>query len=276
MKLLNTSLCMLIFGVLTCGFLAGCTSTGNNQQNNNDTPQMVSTTAYDEAKMIFYSLPSPVETIMILNNLGIRYNQEVLNPTSNVINYTTQASQAINLGVYSADLSYCALYEQNPDALKYLVSVKNLSEQLGIIGFFGDSIIERIQENMNNKNKIVTIVSEAYTKSTSFLEENSRNEIASLVIAGAWIEGFYISTQVIKSVKEESNEINDIIANQKFTLDDLIGLLNVYANDSAIQELLEQMKELKDIYEKVDSSASPEILQELNAKITNIRTKYIQ
>lgn len=262
-------------GMIAVGFLDSCTSTGNNQNNGIDTVKVVNT-AYDEAKMIFYSLPSPVETIMILNNLGIRYNNEVLNPTSNVIKYTTQASQALNLGIYSADLSYCALYEQNPDAVKYLVPVKSLSEQLGIIGFFSDSIIERIQHNMDNKNKIVTIVSEAYTKSTSFLEENSRNEIASMVIVGGWVEGLYISTKMLLNLKDRDNEINDIITNQKFTLDDLIGLLNVFANDSSIQGLLEQMTDLKTVYDKVDISASPEILHELDSKITSLRNKYIQ
>ena len=41
------------------------------------------------AKRIFYSLPSPLETAMLIKNAGAVYNEELLNPTGNTSMYIT-------------------------------------------------------------------------------------------------------------------------------------------------------------------------------------------
>ncbi|MBO4243664.1 MAG: hypothetical protein J5882_01240 [Bacteroidales bacterium] len=242
-----------------------------------DTVDAISTTAYDEAKFIFYSLPSPVETALILEQLGIKYNDEYLSPASNVSRYNTQTSQALNLGIYSADLSFCALYEQNQAAIDYLAAVKKLSEQLGIVGFFNDSTIQKIQDNMNNKNKIVSIVSDCYTRSTNFLEEDERNEIASTVLVGGWVEGLYLSLKMLETLPPEDNNIDDIVKNQKFTLDDMIGLLKEFSKNDGIAYLFKQMQQLKTIYDKVGTAkVDRKVYAQLTEKITEIRNEYIQ
>ena len=43
----------------------------------------------NSAKQIFYSLPSPLETAMLLKNAGATYNEDLLNPVENTSNYTT-------------------------------------------------------------------------------------------------------------------------------------------------------------------------------------------
>ena len=147
MNNIKKSLLLLTAGIMTAVLSESCSGGGTTTNTQNiDTADAISTTAYDEAKFIFYSLPSPVETALILEQLGIKYNDEYLSPASNVSRYNTQTSQALNLGIYSADLSFCALYEQNQAAIDYLAAVKKLSEQLGIVGFFNDSTIQKIQD----------------------------------------------------------------------------------------------------------------------------------
>ena len=43
----------------------------------------------NNAKQIFYSLPSPLETAMLIKSAGATYNEELLNPVSNTSKYTT-------------------------------------------------------------------------------------------------------------------------------------------------------------------------------------------
>lgn len=271
---------LLFTAAVMAAVLSGsCTGGGENSTNtqNNDSNDAISTTAYDEAKYIFYSLPSPVETALILEQLGIKYNDEFLSPASNVSRYNTQTAQALNLGIYSADLSFCALYEQNQAAIDYLAAVKKLSEQLGIVGFFNDSTIQKIQDNMNNKNKIVSIVSDCYTRSTHFLEDDERDEIASTVLVGGWVEGLYLSLKMLESLPSEDNNIDDIVKNQKFTLDDMLGLLKLFSKNEGIKTLFEQMQQLKTIYDKVGTNkVDRKVYNQLTDKITEIRNEYIQ
>ncbi|MBQ3617587.1 MAG: hypothetical protein II939_05445 [Bacteroidales bacterium] len=279
MNNIKKSLLLLAAGLMAVVLSESCSGGGNNtdQTQNVDSSDVISTTAYDEAKYIFYSLPSPVETALILEQLGIKYNDEYLSPASNVSRYNTQTSQALNLGIYSADLSFCALYEQNQAAIDYLAAVKKLSEQLGIMGFFNDSTIQKIQDNMNNKNKIVSIVSDCYTRSTNFLEEDERNEIASTVLVGGWVEGLYISLKMLETLPAEDNNIDDIVKNQKFTLDDMLGLLKIFSKNEGIAYLFKQMQQLKTIYDKVGTSkVDRKVYAQLTDKITEIRNEYIQ
>ncbi|MCQ2976020.1 MAG: hypothetical protein MJ211_14560 [Bacteroidales bacterium] len=273
------ALLLTFVGLLAIYLPISCTNTGNSDNKDSVNSTYVNNILpYDEAKYIFYSLPSPMETAMILNNLDIKYNEEFLSPASNVSRYNTQNSQALNLGIYSADLSFCALYEQNQAAIDYLAAVKKLSEQLGIIGFFNDSTIQNIQDNMSNKNKIVSIVSECYTRSTNFLEEDERNEIASTVLVGGWVEGLYISLKMLETLPEdEENNINDIIIEQKFTLDDMIGLLKLFSKNQGIAQLLNQMVDLKSVYDRIGTEKIDRaVYKELVNKITIIRNGYIQ
>ncbi|HEX2395717.1 MAG TPA: hypothetical protein VHI78_10240, partial [Bacteroidales bacterium] len=57
----------------------------------------------DKAKKIFYSLPSPLETAMLLKSAGVSYNEGILNGLDNVDKYSTNRSKALNLGIYTTD-----------------------------------------------------------------------------------------------------------------------------------------------------------------------------
>ena len=62
---------------------------------------------YNKARSIFYSLPSPMETTVLMHKAGATYRQDILNPAENSKNYVTSADQAVNIGAYLADMSYC-------------------------------------------------------------------------------------------------------------------------------------------------------------------------
>ncbi|MCQ2252118.1 MAG: hypothetical protein MJZ61_01575 [Bacteroidales bacterium] len=261
-----------------CG--ASCTQTGNHNTTKTitDTLSNVQKQAFNQAKAVFYALPSPVETATTLEVLGLKFTDEYLNATSNVEKYNTTSTEALNLGVYTADLSFCALYEQNQAVIEYLASVKKLAEQLGIMGFFNDSTITTIQDNINNKNKIVGIVSESYTRSTNFLEEQERSEIASTVIVGGWVETLYITINMLESIDINKNrtDINEIMINQEYTLEDLIGMLKLFSDDNNIAQLQNKLEELKTHFDKITDEVKAENIADIKEAVTTLRNNFIQ
>lgn len=261
-----------------CG--ASCTQTGNHNTTKTitDTLSNVQKQAFNQAKAVFYALPSPVETATTLEVLGLKFTDEYLNATSNVEKYNTTSTEALNLGVYTADLSFCALYEQNQAVIEYLASVKKLAEQLGIMGFFNDSTITTIQDNINNKNKIVGIVSESYTRSTNFLEEQERSEIASTVIVGGWVETLYITINMLESIDINKNrtDINEIMINQEYTLEDLIGMLKLFSDDNNIAQLQSKLEELKTHFDKITDEVKAENIADIKEAVTTLRNNFIQ
>jgi hypothetical protein len=84
----------------------------------------------DKAKKIFYSLPSPLETAMLLKSAGVAYNEGVLNDLENVEKYSTKKSKALNLGIYTTDLSFACLFDQAQTSLKYMDATKQLATEM--------------------------------------------------------------------------------------------------------------------------------------------------
>ena len=259
--------------------VASCTQVNDNStKTQSDTLSQVQAQAFNQAKAVFYALPSPVETATMLENLGVKFTDKFLHTTADVEKYNTTSSEALNLGIYTADMSFCALYEQNQAVIDYLATVKKLSERLGIAGFFNDSTLQTFQNNINNKNKIISAISDSYSKSTTFLDEQERAEIASTVIVGGWIETLHLTLSLLKDVdlKKEQSEVNDIMLSQQFTLEDLMGMLYLFNDDKYISQLTEKLKGLKTSFDKLNGEITVEQIDSIEKNVLEIRNNFIQ
>jgi len=210
---------------------------------------------FNKAKQVIYGIPSPIETAMLMKRAGAKYNQDYLNPISNLGNYTTTKSMALNLGVYSTDLSFASMFDQSQASIKYLSATKKLADDLGILNAIDKTIITRMETNINNRDSLMTIISETFMNSNSFLKENDRAEIAAIILAGGWVEGLYIGTQVA-SHTASNKELIERIADQRLSLNTLLSLMAEYKEDPNIKAITPDMERLKAIFDKIQTSSS--------------------
>ena len=188
---------LLIASILTC-----CKSGGSKEPKEGVTVEIPNgnTAVYEDmkkAEKIFNALPSPLESAMLIKSAGARFDQALLNPVGNVNNYVTNKSMALNLGAYTCDLSFASLYEQTQLIIDYMNSAKKMADGLGILKSIDQETIDRLEENINNSEVIMEIISETYMNSSSYLEDNGQTAIAAMVLVGGWFEGLYISTQLV-------------------------------------------------------------------------------
>ena len=257
---------------------ASCTQVNDNSNKKQaDTMSQVQKQAFNQARAVFYALPSPVETATMLEHLGVKFTDKFLHNTADAVKYNTTSSEALNLGIYTADMSFCALYEQNQAVIDYLATVKKLSEKLGISGFFNDSTLQTFQNNINNKNKIINSISESYSQSTSFLDEQERTEIASTIIVGGWIETLHLTLNMLKDVdlKKNKADVNDIMLNQQFTLEDLIGMLELFKEDKNVAQLEDKLLGLKKTFDKIHGEITIDQIETLSKSVVEIRNNFI-
>ncbi len=259
----------------------------------------------DKAKKIFYSLPSPLETAMLIKSAGADYDEELLNSVENVDNYSTNMSMALNLGIYTTDLSFASLFDQTQTSIKYMEAAKKMAEGLDITDAISNETIKNLEENLNNRDIIMDIISETFLNSSSYLKENDRQSVAAIVLVGGWIEGLYIATQLVGENLAE-NRLVDRISEQKLSF----NLVQRMLEDSRIDEggeedgdivdLMVQLKELKTVFDKVKVettqikvepnaetnvttlksqtkiSITPEAFHELKESVKKLRTNFIQ
>jgi hypothetical protein len=215
---------------------------------------------------VFYSVPSALEISQLLKESGAGYSESYPSNPDNVSKYSSKRGQSVNLGVYAADLSYAGIYEQKEESMLYLKCANSLATSLGIPNAFGESTISRIQANIGNKDSLLNIITEDYWNTDSYLKNNDRPEVSALIMAGGWIEGLYIATQIASKSKENKGLTNRV-AEQKLSLMDLIDLVNTYpATDPGIQGVKAQLKKLADAYAGITIESS-------NVKVTTDSTK---
>jgi hypothetical protein len=221
------------------------------------------------AQKVFYALPSPIETADLLKKAGATYNKDYLNSLDNSTKYNTSAGRALNLGVYGTDLSFTTIFDASSESLLYLKKVNTLASNLGISEAFGENTMDRMQANSNNRDSLLSIISDAYWTADAYLQDNQRPSTSALIVAGGWIEGLYIATRISQS--KNSAEINVRIAEQKLSLDNLIGLMTEQKKDQDVAMILSDLIDLRDSFAKIKTSAGQSATStDPNTKVTTV------
>lgn len=195
-----------------------------------------------------FSVPSPIQTALLIQKSGISYDKSTLHASNKVNTFTTDFSKSLNLGIYGADLGYVSLYNQTQDALGYLASVKQLADKLGISAAFDASTMERIKNNVTNKDSMMVLVGIAYRGSDAYLKNNQRTGISSLILTGGWIESMHFSVTAYKA--KPTDLVRFRIAEQKQALGSLIKILSV-STEAEVTTLTAQLTELAKIYDGI-------------------------
>ncbi len=185
-------------------------------------------------KKIFHAVPSPIETALLLERSGIRFDAGALNAVDKATGYATTEAQAVNLGIYAGDLSYSVIFNQNQASVDYLNTCRRLCDGLGVGDIINADLIARADNNRDVRDSLVSIVTETFYALNGRFRENGMEEVSGLMAAGGWIEGVYLGT---RGIDGSTADLQLRIAEQKMTLDNLMGLLDSYEPTEALDRM---------------------------------------
>jgi len=240
--ILSNSLLLIIVTLLVA-----CGNNKGEQKEISDDNDTIKTTVLNVGGELF-SIPSPAQTAILVQKSGITYDKAVLSSANRVNTYSTDFMRAMNLGIFGADLGYVSLYNQTQDAIAYLAAVKQLSDKLGLSTAFDKNTMNRLQNNLTNRDSMMVLVSLAYQSSDTYLKNNQRNDLSSLILAGGWIEGMHFSVMANKTHSNE--QLRYRIAEQKQALASILKVLSKN-KEKEVVALTNQLGELSKIYEGV-------------------------
>ncbi len=198
-----------------------------------------------ELEKIFFSIPSPMEMSSLIKEKGYQFDQNKLIATSNVDQYTGESRQAVMLGVYGADLSYTAIFDQKQMTMEYFAAAQKLARSMGVDGALTNDLIERLDKHQENRDSMLHIVSEAYADLNGYLKENQRIEVSAMIVAGGWIEALYLSTIY---GNDGNTDLRQRIAEQKYALNNLMSYLDKFGDTTSLKELRSDLKTIQDAY----------------------------
>ncbi len=256
------------FFIVASMIIAACGS-DNTKEESITTPVEDSVVAEAETEEITYSLPSPLQIASIFKKSGLKYKAGITSELKDPAKYTTNLNKAINLGVYSADLSYAVLNKQNQEAMTYMKLSRQLADNLGMGSVFDQgNLSNRFEKNLTNEDSLAYIIAELQMVTDMYLDENDQQQVTSIVFSGAWIESMYIASRVFEKGKDKS--LNNKLAEQMTILGIIINALKAEEKkDPAITGLIADMVTVKDIYDALPSvKNNPDASDDLEKELT--------
>jgi len=210
----------------------------------------------DAIEKIFFAIPSPRETIDIIEDAGAVFDVQLTNDPNNVDSYTSKTERALNMGVYGADVNYCTAFNKTSDVMMLLACTRTLGDQLGLNSIFDQNVQDRLNDNRDDSDSVQSIITATFWEIESKLQDDGRPELAALIVIGGWIEGLYIACGQAK-INMENQAMIDQIAEQQVALTNVIGLANQYeATNEKIKDILISLEELQGLYDKIEVTES--------------------
>jgi len=229
----------------------------------------------EEIEKAVYPLPTSAEVIKMLTELEIGYIGGISNPAENATNYITSKSQALNLGIYGADLSYATLYNMNQTVINYLDVIRELANSLKMSRIYSRALYDDIKDSYDNRDDLVEILKEVFNETYTYLTENDQQSLALLVVAGAWIEGMYITTHISESVYHVEGIVR-VLLEQKESFETFLEIAQPHDDDPVVSEILEILNPVREVYETVeDDSLTLKNVEDITEVISSVRGKLV-
>lgn len=232
-----------------------------------------------EADKMIKQMPSPIEMAILVKHAGGEYNSALLNDVKRIDGYLTTGKKTVNMGVYSADVGYTSLYKQTQETVFYLNNVRKLSDAIGLSDAFDQSMFDRVEANIENRDSLLQILSSSYDVANQYLKENDRMNTSLLMIAGGWVESMYLAA----NLGIDGGRPEDIIAlrilEQDAVLDKILAAMNIIQDDPLLEEFKGKLQELDQVLVKSEikvgegdqATVNQEKMNQVFEKIDEIR-----
>ncbi|HNP18490.1 MAG TPA: hypothetical protein PKL31_08665 [Fulvivirga sp.] len=289
----------LSFVILLFVGLSSCESNKKDEQEKNaEEFDQAGAELKDQIQEVVYEIPSPSEIPFLLEATGAEYNSSLIHDINQANKYTSiNDKSALNLGIYATDIGYLVSYDKVQESLTYMGTAKKLADNLGITGSFDVSLVKRFEENLSRKDSLSYLLNETIQNTENYLRDDNRNKLAALIVSGSFIEGLYISTQLIASypkdiLPEDSRNlvltplIRVVLEQQKACLD-LTKMLENVESSNPIDELLANMNLLNKSYaalnieeqiknNRADLVLTDKTLTDITTRVADMRASIIK
>ena len=275
-KAMNQHLSLFNIGILSITLMVftGCNFTQKKQDNGISDPPEPTPREGVAKDLSGYPIPTSYDITEHIYKAQVSYIISLPNGPEKANEYITQRNKVLNLGVYATDLCYATTYMMKQETMNYLEASKTLIDDLGISTTFNITYAERIEANINNRDSLIQVVTESFDDTWNYLIENEQDVLARLVVCGSWIEGIYITANVVAGAVDNTAFL-EALAKQKNSLNELVNLLEPVKNVDEIGDLYKGLSDIQEFYEGVGDIMTDEQLKILVEMINTLRNSIV-
>lgn len=250
-----------------------------------------------EVEKVLPNISSPAEIATFIEMTGAEYVPEIVADTANLPNYIGDADiAALNLGIFTSDLSYTTTFKQSEQSLATLKACQILANDLGMGYTYLSAILNRFSGEITDEDSLVMYLE----KETGMVNENfkdtDRHRLYTAFVAGFIIENLYIVTEIIATYPDDLlpadakalvlREMIMVVLDSENNLTNLIAEIESVLTPEDSGVLVDELKDLKASLDKVNfkeiaAIENPadilknEVLLEVTEKVAIIRADII-
>jgi len=241
----------MIGAILVSVILGACSSSEENslEDEMNKVSESKVKVSKEEIDELIQSFPSPIETSMIIQNSGNKFNSELLLPTKKLDRFVSSYDKAMAMGAFGGDMGYINIYGKSFVAAEFLAAIRLLSVGLEIDRFFDFEDMIRMAKSSSNIDSLQRMSTESFNSMEKYLREKGRNELSVLIVFGTWLEGAYIISYITNN--DMSTEMMNRVAEQKGSIEKINEILVANSEDAYFSKLSNLIKPLNSLYEQV-------------------------
>ena len=262
----------VVLGIATTMFACGESPTSQKPEKHKETTEEVDVMPEiedDEEMAVVF--PSAIEIMDVFKSAGLKYLDDVTNGLDRAKEYGSTFQKSIGVGIYTTDLAYSVLNNQNQKAIDYMDAVTNLSEDIGIVVVSAnDDIAKRFEASLGDNDAVFDVMTEIQELTDDYLEVNDMGDEGALIFSGAWLEGMYIGVKANDDYSK--SKVSQRVAEQMRILDNLLKVLKKSKNQSAeVKEYLAKLESLNTYYYSLDEVSSNEYGFNLNLSVEQLK-----
>ena len=233
-----------------------------------------------ENQGVNYKIPSPMEMFIFLNKTGSPYLNHKTHNTERCSDYMSTKAKAVNFGIYTADLAYCAVFDDFQQTIVYFNTSRQLANNLGLYEGYGAEVADRIDKNITSIDSLLEISANSYYLTNQFLESQGYGDVLGLILVGGWIEGLYLAIESVGGIDME-NPIIERIADQQVLLDNLLGYLKNNESSKNITEIITDLQPIQEAFDELyfndeNTIITPKQFVNITNEVVSLRNNYIK
>lgn len=209
---------------------------------------------------ILTRFPAPSEMLMIMEQIKPKFKEGVLNEAKNHKTYFDSRAQALNIGVYSADLAYLSYAKRFKESIGYFNALYALSDKLEISSAFSEETIKRFQNNISNADSLQLLMDISLSNLSDYLSANNNERVFAVISIGGYIEAMYLSFHIVEEFSD-NNPFIQRIADQKYVLENIISYSNQFSNDPMVKGAIDYLIPMKEVYDMLEIKENETIVE---------------
>lgn len=282
--------------ILLCAIALSCQKKDSNEA-------QVSQTFEAERSAFFSNLTAPTEAAARIQATAAEFNAGLMNDPKNSASYATnEVKAAANLGIYLSDLNYSVAFNQSANTRELFTAANELSKAIGIEQGILDFLMKRYTDNISQNDSAKTVINELFEKSTTSLQGTDREKLVGIAMSAYQIENLHLALGTIESYPKDMLPddartqilvpVYRMVLDQQQNVETIYGFLKSIADPlnpeknpnyayyaTAFEELIAVYKKLN-VEEKLANNQGlelmkDEVMQELSAKVSAIRSKVV-